>query len=105
MFQKEGGALSGLFGGAGLGSGGEDGRSGRLIQDLVGNHHGGLAQHSMCNFFCMLSRAPSVQQNCLKRNKCLRVKGLAGRDDLLQFDNRQDDELDAVVLEVGTRKR
>lgn len=107
LFQKESGAFSGLLGDSGnpiaeaknligeglgdfgglLGSDGGD-RSGRQIHNFrtSPNGGGGLMQHSMCNFFCMTSRHRSVQENCLKRNRCLRGD-------------------DAVITEIDARKR
>ena len=123
LFQKESGAFSGLLGGGdggnpigeaknllteGLGDfggllGSDSSRSGRRIHNIAlpfasSNHHEGLMQHSMCNFFCRTSRHRSVQETCLKRNNCLRVN--SDLDDLLEVDDRQGDDDDAVITEI-----
>ena len=72
-------------------------RSGRRIHNIAlpfsngHNREGGLMQHSMCTFFCMTSRNKSVQESCLKRNRC------NGREDTSRGVN---DDLEAVIRDL-----
>ena len=121
LFQKESDAFSGLLGGDGgnpiqeaknligegigdlgglLASDNNSSRSGRRIHNVAlpfaSSNRGGLMQHSMCSFFCMTSRHRSVQENCLRRNKCR--DGGGDLDHPLEVD-------DAVVTEIDARER
>ena len=49
-------------------------------------------QHSMCNFFCMTSRNRSVQESCLRRNRC--------KDDSEDDVSQVVDDLEAVIREL-----
>ena len=69
------------------------------------NPREGLMRHSMCNFFCMTSRHASVQANCLRRNRCKRVKGLTVIDDRQEAEEVLDEDADALITDAEERRR